>query len=766
MMPSSSSAKNTPRQESSGAADPPLTVPTPPDPAVSTPSERIAFNLKYTYLLKCPPEVLRHIFTFLTDPLDLLHFTHASSLLLEQCTSMNWFALFQFHQPSWGLGCKIEDEEDWKAIVLKDCSLKRRLTAPRHAPSENAAGTEASITNNQQSNTSARLRIPLVSAQNFPSDTATAEGDFRRIASPIYNIDSASNTTIAASMVTRSRARPTTTTETATPTPIPLEEGDTDRQILLYLLPDLTNPLAKCGSEFWTAPGHNSSVSWHHPIPAELTQIAQIIDVKHYPISASQPNAREMRVVIVMAFGENAAPLTQDGNELQILDIWRLIRVIEVWIPMISFGTQDASQSLVESFGLTSSSSVGSGAWVNHTPVTCARPRMGRVETIILSPNNENAIRGRMVKLYSAPMPTISSQDEAHRAKEFMQNKAQVAQDMHDATGFNSDVPLVDCIAVFGIQNGARETAVVEKKILFLEDKALARASWSRKPITQGVSCMSLFCYHSNYERMLVMFNRRGRGMIWDWVNERHVAHLYKHRPPVGNNEKKSQEESAQAPTQVQPVPVERPNLYYWGVQVSWAAELPLRPRTDPNQRSSFRITILADGIGSEWESSWWHVDSDMLGHTERDLEAPPFVFTVDKKTPAVVPAAKTAPPAELYAVKTRYEAETLGFCQPEQLPTHAEEDGKPLSFIAYLIWNHYRIGLSTTSGISMTDLEEGEVNATQGQGSETVKDWQWVTFLDNKEEDPLVDIATFGDNLVITRRHGHLVWPLHGRKR
>lgn len=109
---------------------------------------------------------------------------------------MNWFALFQLHQPSWGLDCRTEDVEDWKPIVLKDYSLKRRLAALRHAPPEITTTTAATTATNQQS---ARLRIPLANAQSFPSDFATAEGDYRGIASPIYHTGDVSKPQLSSS---------------------------------------------------------------------------------------------------------------------------------------------------------------------------------------------------------------------------------------------------------------------------------------------------------------------------------------------------------------------------------------------------------------------------------------------------------------------------------------------------------------------------------------------------------------------------------------
>lgn len=78
---------------------------------------------------------------------------------------------------------------------------------------------------------------------------------------------------------------------------------------------------------------------------------------------------------------------------------------------------------------------------------------------------------------------------------------------------------------------------------------------------------------------------------------------------------------------------------------------------------------------------------------------------------------------------------------------------------IAYVVWNHYRIGLTTKLGLTIYDMER----AGKDEPGHAI-DQQWVTYLDNAVDDPLVDIAIVGDNLVITRRHGHMVVPLYGR--
>ncbi|KAF9959889.1 hypothetical protein BGZ72_008541 [Mortierella alpina] len=764
--------------------------------------KRRLLNTQQSALLQLPIELLKLIMAFLIDPVDLHHFTHACSLLLRLVDSRDWFQLYRFHYPAWAADCHMDEEPDesngasnWRRILLKDAYLRRRLTAGSAAALTLEGTPSAATPAAAAALDDTHFRVQLDEAYAFPSDPATTANEWRRIGSPVYHIDDESNTTIAASMLARfGRATPCNDPSVG-------EAGDLgDRQILLYNLPDLTHPLAVCGREFWTGDRDNGD-RWFAPFEEGLLQVVQVVDIKHYPQTVVD---NEMRVVVVLAFGENAGPLTQDANEMQILDVWRLVKIIEMWIPTVAAGTPVASTSLLASFGNGPgpSSRLKAGNAAFPSIPSCVRPRMGRVETLVTS-INDNLMRGRISKLYTAQIQIPMVHDQGAEGND---------PTSQSVCGEEVKTETVDCIAIFGIQLADSAPAIVAKKIIFMQDKARADASWSRKPISRGVSCMTLFPYHSNFERMLVLFNRHGRGIIWDWVNERQVAHLHMPSDDRLRRPKPSTPASANSfttpsgfsgilssssvhtngvsstlPT-TDPAPTtpanppsvmegERPNLYYWGVQVSWTIELPYPRRLDPQRRCSFRIVTLADGTANEWESCWWHVDSEDLGASEVDLRAPPIILPGQKRPRTVHPntAIRT-----LVAGAKRFERETVGRCLPEQLEENREEDSKPLSFIAYLIWGHYRISLTSRLGILIMDLEdrvrsrsEWEVTtvassedeaAAAAAEDESKKDWQWVTFLDKKDDDPLVDIATFGDNLVITRRHGHLVWPLHGR--
>ncbi|KAK3831510.1 MAG: hypothetical protein J3R72DRAFT_455034 [Linnemannia gamsii] len=158
----------------------------------------------------------------------------------------------------------------------------------------------------------------------------------------------------------------------------------------------------------------------------------------------------------------------------------------------------------------------------------------------------------------------------------------------------------------------------------------------------------------------------------------------------------------------------------------------------------------MADGADDEWESCWWNITREVLGNPMKPLTAPPII---DRSRSAAT-AATNPPKPPLFSEVKRFEGKTFGACLPDQEKTHAEEHGRPIQFIAYVVWNHYRIGLSSRMGICMMDLEEPE--------SDHLADQQWITFL--KEREDLIDIAIFGHNLVVTLKTGHLVWSFYGQ--
>ncbi|KAF9336073.1 hypothetical protein BG006_009767 [Podila minutissima] len=738
-------------------------------------------NQEESLFLQLPFELLRLVVADIDDPIDLLHLSHVSSFLLKEAiVPKDWFRLYRSQLPTWSRGIQPHDLPDlvvqdisgiklhlcaWKRHTVREARFRKRnsLLLPPSAPSGNSTNTftpaatdvattiataveahdppeivlhhaaqNTDVASTQHSNLpeqqgEARLDlpslqggvttptpsltssttttinastaavvtasrdvtfvnnppipmtkvwVPLGEARSYPSDPETTTSNFKLIGSPVYHADSVAKTTVAASIVARPLPLPDV---------VPVHQSY-EHKLLLYSFPELTKPIAICESKLWYESA-KSAMPWNH-----APQVTQVVDIKHYPRCRNADN--RMRVLVLLAFGNNAGPLAQEGGDLHILDIWNLVLAIELWIP--DSATSDSIYTIQE---------LGQVGLVRPTTRT-------------------HVFRGRIANLYTAPDPVTQE-------------------------------PL-DCLALFGIQHSADSRAIIIKSILF-QDEALYPLR--KKNLGKNVSCMATFPSNSGYERLLVIFNRLGRGMIWDWVNDMQVAQL--HLPQDGirrtehPGEQGSTESSTVGGTQTQAgqsiqstgstqlsvqgtlsQTSENSELYFWGVQVNWAIELPHTLPIEPAQRKSFRIVILADGIVNEWKACWWHVDSDMLGISEVDLKAP---------APSLTNATSTNEPLQIwYATSTRFENESLGLCRNGQNP-------EPLLFIAFVIWNRYMIGLTSRLGVTMLAMEEGP--------SSSGVDRQWASFLEDSENNPLVDVATVGESLVITRRHGHLIW-------
>ncbi|KAF9119219.1 hypothetical protein BGX30_004010, partial [Mortierella sp. GBA39] len=173
-----------------------------------------------------------------------------------------------------------------------------------------------------ESNRRRPLRVRLSEARFFKTDLETQNAPgapWVRMGSPIYNIDQHSHTAIAASMITRPKSVPSRS-----------NGGDPrphDHEILLYNLPDLTDPIARCGSDVWEKDKTTGSQAqpWYHPFTHDMMQVAQVVEIKHYP----EDTVGGMRVVVVIAFGQRARPWVNNATDSHILGVWLMLKVIE-----------------------------------------------------------------------------------------------------------------------------------------------------------------------------------------------------------------------------------------------------------------------------------------------------------------------------------------------------------------------------------------------------------------------------------------------------
>ncbi|KAF9113894.1 hypothetical protein BGX30_006783, partial [Mortierella sp. GBA39] len=599
-------------------------------------------------LVSLPPNILKLVTFYLIDPLDLLRLSYTCHKLFSLITPADWYSLATYTYTNWVQSCGGPKARDWKTMVLKDAALGVRLgatlplpdvTSSMSSPISSAlttvssrstsamslpiSGTSLTTTTDvipstpsphpsplpvdsewlqwttnastrlpsslDESNRRRPLRVKLSEAQFFKTDLETQDspGDpWVRMGSPIYNIDRDSHTAIAASMITRQKSVLSQSNDSG-PSPH-------DHEILFYNLPDLTNPIARCGSDVWEKDRKTGTQAqpWHHPFTRDMMQVAQVVEIKHYP----EDTVGGMRVVVVIAFGQRARPWVNNATDSHILGVWLMLKVIEVRVPAIPMTRL-------------------SNWMMNHfRPSSGLEPKMAREcfrinpDTIVkhesLEPHQHQIrMQGRIVKLYSAPeplpLPTATT------------GGGQPSTTMDMDTG-----RMVDCIAIFGTQNSEIASAMVIKKVLFCDDDAsdLGRKTYSNKAVSRGVSCMALFPDNSGYEHYLVLLNQHGRGMVWDWVREKQITQL--HMPIdkiMRNGDRRVNDEPANigvitgsalatagnpaGDAGVGGAPSRRRRVYYWGVQVSAALEVsfPDNLNSVDNSNGTFRIVTMAD---------------------------------------------------------------------------------------------------------------------------------------------------------------------------
>ncbi|KAK3843759.1 MAG: hypothetical protein J3R72DRAFT_419991 [Linnemannia gamsii] len=80
-----------------------------------------------------------------------------------------------------------------------------------------------------------------------------------------------------------------------------------DHEIPFYNLSDLTNPIARCGSNISEKNNGDSALPWHHPFTHDTMQVAQVVEIKHYP-KTIEKCCICVAIVIAFGLGPSASP--------------------------------------------------------------------------------------------------------------------------------------------------------------------------------------------------------------------------------------------------------------------------------------------------------------------------------------------------------------------------------------------------------------------------------------------------------------------------
>lgn len=682
-------------------------------------------NSVFSPLLILPPELLKIIISYLHSPLDLLGFSFTCYELFYFTTSTDWFLMANTTFKTWIQSCGGADDQDWKNILLRDTALRLRLQQHLPSPSNyypysSSAFLSGTLSFTPLQNTTINipsrrsLQILLYESQHFPQNLDSEPYTWSHTVSPTYSFDTKSNTAITASMITRP----------VNPKNFGIDPRPHEHRILFYSLPDLSKPIAICDRHIWeqdyTA---NSTVfPWHHPFTRDMMQVAQVVAIKHFPEHVKRG---KFRLIVVIAFGQRSRPILRQTNLSHALSIWLLLKVIELWIPVQPFAPVD--RMLVNHFQRTT-------PLHPHQVKPCHVIDLSDITNIesIEPRQRQITMRGYFVKLFTAegPRPPLKSTSTKTTRKRISNP--------------------VDCIAVFGIQHSANASAMVIKKILFKTgNNNISHSTYSNRAYSRRVSSLTLFPDNSGYERMLVLINQHGSGVIWDWVNDKRVIDLHlpidckvtnsQHEEQQNNNQPNEQQNNNHSMTD----PL-RSRIYYWGVQVTSPV---YKDNLSPNSNTStFRIVTMGDGFNDELESCWWNVDFQSINHSVTPLTAPPIV---DRNSPYSPVDLEIIPP--LIAISRKSERNVLGLSQSDH---HIDQNYKPLQIISYIAWKNYIVALSSSLGIFMLDITQ--------PNSQTPFTTQWISFLPKRSD--LLDFTIFGNNLILTLTSGHLVWSFYGK--
>ncbi|KAF9957791.1 hypothetical protein BGZ72_001366 [Mortierella alpina] len=630
-----------------------------------------------------------------------------------------WCRLFKIHVPRWSKGVEVEHVqggvEAWKRIVMDDYRRKKLYYIPTSFESEFGMFIHGDDKAGQ------RLRINLDYATTIKPQYLDVASDIKwRNMGPPVSSTSQTRSTITAYVQALYR------------------NGRTDYRIVMFNPAQHETPLAIIPSEFWT----QSAVGHSDPEIQDSFSVAQLMDLKQYP--DQKDDQQRIRVVLVLAFGDNngVERLADGEGQMNILDTWSLVRVVEAFI---SIDSPTTSPPTVLS---NSTLAAPSPRLIPYRP----SPHKGRVRTF-LTDSRDEVLRGRAIKVYTGPDPVTKEIQER--------------------------------IAFFGIRSAASQTVLLTSALFGNPQKTMSnppKADRSKIKFdvlgdkTTGrsleTSCLALFPPQSDFENLIVIMDHQGKGEIWDWMHVKKVATL----EIAGVERRQKQEQAMQVVhTQDLPLPQDHPqepfdrrkDLYYWGIQVNFAVEEPAGEECGSRnplvlahsfrKRGDFRIVALADGQDREWETTWWHISEQELRKALKQA--------LDQDNNLPLENSWTIP-----SQCRHFETSTLGTTHiPTALSLNlsstesessagAAGEEYDLLFVAYLVWDHFRISLTSRFGLCIVDMDkevEGDV-----QEDDIKRPPQYVTVLDNAAEDGLVDISTLGDSLLITRRFSHVIWP------
>ncbi|KAF9342701.1 hypothetical protein BGX26_007019, partial [Mortierella sp. AD094] len=260
-------------------------------------------------ILSLPFELIIMTLRRISNPLDLWRFSQVCTTIRDLIDEKLWRDLYIMQSPIWSLDVQMNHLQGgvkmWSRMVLSD--YLRRTSRWVEAFGNLTQGFEDKKL----------LRVDPASSRHYkpshmhPTISVSSAGSqqWRNVGPPALFTDQSTNMTLAAYMQARSCM------------------GRTDHQIAVYGQSNHNTPITIIPSSFWA---HKDADKQLKPeLAIGNLGYAQLKDMKHFPAKDGR-----IRVVFVVAFGErDQIPTDSDDRDMYIVDVWSLLRIIEVYIP-------------------------------------------------------------------------------------------------------------------------------------------------------------------------------------------------------------------------------------------------------------------------------------------------------------------------------------------------------------------------------------------------------------------------------------------------
>ncbi|KAG0333987.1 hypothetical protein BG000_008742 [Podila horticola] len=624
------------------------------------------------------PTEIEIIIIRLLGPLELLKASETCKHWHRIITDAEWFRVCKQMLPRWSQGLEFDElrgdrpwqrytmetylrtKTHWRAPIQPSKALASSLSDPTPLSSTSSSSLIGTTSDHTPTPTQTDepprtfLHVPLGQFLTISNPLQAPNLAWQNIGPPIPHTHLASGETLVAFMQAR------------------YYNSEITHQIALYRKRDLSSPLAIISNDVWCEPGPYNNRPWFWPFQAQQLQVAQVMDFTHYP--DQQDMYGRVKMVFVIALGENSGPLGGTEGEMHVLDVWLTIKAstdevfrtaIETIVPyhhhqeairgrmattfirknekteededwIAIFGIRHAAegQAVFLAKSLFSDQQTRTYRKSRHSTIQYSKHHPHESNYPIPKHASPTVLLGKSntsIPATSLQLQPVQIMAPISRTQPFPPSTTHSTSSLIGAPGEHSTVQLSP-------PPGSQAFSHPSPQQSQQPQQSLTAPVSNRPPfreIAAGASCMSLFPANSDFEHLMVVVTAEGEGFIFDWVRNRRVARLSTATTLEEDSEleriKKQKEVNAATVTahagNSSPTTVlaelaasatgtlaKDKNLYHWGVQVNWAVEEPdVTGALGPRTRGNFRIVTMADGTNKEWQSSYWHVDEKIL---------------------------------------------------------------------------------------------------------------------------------------------------------